>query len=190
MEHPDNKYLNALLTNNEELLKEFYQRCFGKIKNFVLRNNGTADDAWDILQDAMLSVYYKLKQHSFTLSCPFDAFIFIVCRNLWIKFLRNNSVKGVTIPMEKVSFDIPAEDATLAEGCRQNAERKKLLDEKLLLLGDGCQQLLMQSWQGRHIADIAEDLKITYGYARKKKTECMAKLVLLMKQSPAYSLLK
>ena len=61
MEHSDKKYIEALLTNNESLLKELYQKCFGKIKNFVVHNHGTIDDAWDLLQEAMLSIFYKLK---------------------------------------------------------------------------------------------------------------------------------
>ena len=46
MEHTDNTYINALLTNDETLLREFYQKCFGKVSGFVQRNHGTAEDAW------------------------------------------------------------------------------------------------------------------------------------------------
>src|SRR5262245_60023074 len=102
MQHPDKKYIDALLTNNEPLLRELYQKCFGKIKSFVTHNRGTPDDAWDLLQEAMLSIFYRLKQGSFVLTCPFDAFIFIVCRNLWIKELRKKSLNGVTLGMEVV----------------------------------------------------------------------------------------
>jgi len=62
--------------------------------------------------------------------------------------------------------------------------------EKLNQLGEGCRQLLQQNWQGLHLNEVATRLNISYAYARKKKTECMAKLVMLMKQSPQYSQLK
>src|SRR5689334_23162705 len=97
IEHPDNKYINALLNNDQGLIKELYQKCFGKIKYFVLDNHGTANDAWDILQEAMLSIYYRIKRGPFTLTCPFDAFIYIVCRNMWIKELRKRHAIMVTI---------------------------------------------------------------------------------------------
>ena len=101
MSHPDKKYVDALINNDEALLKELYHKCFTKIKNFVIRHNGTPDDAWDLLQDAMLSIFYRIKRQPFELTCPFDAFIYIVCRNLWIKELRKKSPNGVTIDTEE-----------------------------------------------------------------------------------------
>jgi len=190
MQHSDKKYIDALLTNDEPLLKELYQKCFGKIKNFVTNNHGTNDDAWDLLQEAMLSIFYKLKQQPFILTCPFDAFIYIVCRNLWIKELRKKHENRVTLGMEEGYSVRGEDDIALAEVCRQQQERRKLFLEKLNQLGEGCRQLLQQNWQGLHLNEVATRLNISYAYARKKKTECMAKLVMLMKQSPQYSQLK
>jgi RNA polymerase sigma factor (sigma-70 family) len=190
MQHSDKKYIDALLTNDEPLLKELYQKCFGKIKNFVTNNHGTNDDAWDLLQEAMLSIFYKLKQQPFILTCPFDAFVYIVCRNLWIKELRKKHENRVTLAMEEGYSVRGEDDIALAEACRQQQDRRKLFLEKINELGEGCRQLLQQNWQGLHLNEVATRLNISYAYARKKKTECMAKLVMLMKQSPQYSQLK
>ena len=190
MEHSDKKYIDALLANNEPLLKELYQKCFGKIKNFVIQNHGTADDAWDLLQEAMLSIFYKLKQKPFVLTCPFDAFIYIVCRNLWIKELRKKHLNGVTISMDEGYFIAGENNIALAEECDQQHERRKLFLEKFSQLGEGCRELLKHNWRGLHLNEVAVKLNISYAYARKKKTECMAKLIMLMKQSPQYDQLK
>lgn len=190
MEHPDKKYITALLTNDEPLLKELYEKCFGKIKNFVTHNHGTADDAWDLLQEAMLSIYYKIKRQPFTLTCPFDAFIYIVCRNLWIKELRKKRLNGVTVSMDEVYTFQGMDNLALAEEYNLQQERRKLFMEKLNELGEGCRQLLEQNWRGFHLNEVAVKLNISYAYARKKKTECMAKLVSLMRQSPQYDQLK
>lgn len=190
MEHPDKKYVEALLANDETLLKELYEKCFGKIRNLVLRSHGTNDDAWDLLQEAMLSIFYKLKQKPFTLACPFDAFIYIVCRNLWIKELRKKNLNGVTFDMEEGYYLKGGDDLALAEECKQEQERRKLFLEKLNELGEGCRELLQQSWKGIQLNKIAVTLNLSYAYARKKKTECMAKLVMLMRQSPQYHQLR
>ncbi len=190
MKHPDNKYIQALLNNDQHLLKELYGKCFGKIKNFVVRNHGSADDAWDLLQEAMLSIFYKLKQGVFTLSCPFDAFIYIVCRNLWIKELREKALDEVTPDLEKGYYIKGEDDMALAEECRQQQGRRKLFLEKLNELEKGCRQLLVQNWRGLHLNEVAARLNMSYAYARKKKTKCMAKLVMLMRQSPEYDQLK
>lgn len=190
MEHPDKKYIQALLTNNESLLKELYEKCFDKVKGFVMRNHGTTEDAWDVLQEAMLSVFYKLKERPFVLTCPFEAFIYIVCRNLWIKELRKKHLNGVTLDVEK-GFNIQGEDdLALAEACKQQQERRKLFLEKLNELGESCRELLQHNWKGLHLNEVAVKLNISYAYARKKKTECMARLIKLMRQSPQYGQLR
>ena len=38
--------------------------------------------------------------------------------------------------------------------------------------------------------EVAKKLKVSYAYARKKKSECMAKLITLVKQSPKFNSLK
>jgi hypothetical protein len=43
-------------------------------------------------------------------------------------------------------------------------------------LGDGCKEIIRKCLGGEELASIAEQLKVTYGYLRKKKSECMAAL--------------
>ncbi len=190
MEHPDKKYIEALLTNNELLLKELYEKCFGKIRNFVVKHHGTPNDAWDLLQEAMLSIFYRLKKQPFTLTCPFDTFIYIVCRNLWIKELRKNNLNMVTIDPDKVYYLKEDDVNAFAEECKQQQARQKLLLEKMNELGEGCRELLKQNWIGIPLNEVALKLNISYAYARKRKMECMAKLIKMMKQSPWYEQLK
>jgi RNA polymerase sigma factor (sigma-70 family) len=190
MEHPDHKYINALINNNEPLLRELYGKCFGKIKFFITNNHGTDDDAWDILQEAMLSIFYRIKRAPFNLTCPFDAFIYIVCRNLWLKELRKKQLERVTLSPEMECSFKGDDDLSAAEECKMQHGRRMLLLEKLNELEDGCRQLLQHNWRGLQLDKVAEKLNITYAYARKRKSECMAKLVMLMKKSPKYDQLK
>ena len=190
MDHPDDKYIDALINNNELLLKELYQKCFGKIRHFIIHNNGTEDDAWDVLQEAMLSIFFKLKQQRFTLTCPFDAFVYIICRNLWIKELRKKHSSGVTKNTDAGYNVVGDDNIAIVEECTRQQARRELWAEKLNELGEGCRELLKQNWRGVRLNEVAENLKITYAYARKKKTECMSKLILLIKQSQKYNQLK
>src|SRR6476620_11803831 len=95
--HPDQKYIDALLTNDAALLEELYQKYAGKIKWMVLQNNGTEAEAADIFQDALLSIYHKAKTTTFILTCPFDAFLYLICRNKWLTELNKKNISRVTI---------------------------------------------------------------------------------------------
>lgn len=49
MVHPNQKYIEALITNGQALLEELYAKYDGRINWMVLNNNGSEDDAADIL---------------------------------------------------------------------------------------------------------------------------------------------
>ena len=73
---------------------------------------------------------------------------------------------------------------------RADLQRMIQFVEKLNELEEGCRKLLLQNWRGLKLDEVAAMLKISYAYARKRKSECMAKLVMLMKKSPQYEQLK
>src|SRR5215467_3600407 len=75
MEHPDQKYINALSSNDPIILEELYRKFFGKISEMIVHNSGTATDAADIFQEALLSLFYKTKAQNFILTCPLEAFL-------------------------------------------------------------------------------------------------------------------
>jgi RNA polymerase sigma factor (sigma-70 family) len=188
--HPDQKYIDALLTNDAGLLDELYHRFSGKIKWMVLQNSGTESDAADIFQEALLSIYNKARSRDFVLTCPLDAFLYVVCKNKWLNELSKKQHRQVTIT-DQDGFNRIGEDSFhLAEECMLLEARKRLLIEKLSQLGESCRQVLELSWSGKAMEEVARLMHISYAYARKKKCECMEKLVMLIKQSPEFMSLK
>ena len=190
MQHPDQKYIAALLNNDSQLLEEIYKKFSGKIKSLVLTNNGTETDAADIFQDGLLAIYNKAQTENFVLTCPFEAFLYLICKNKWITELTKRSSRKVTF-MDTDGYKETGEDSfKLADECVLIQSRRQLLEEKLKELGEGCRQLLQLSWGGKAMDEVAGILNVSYGYARKKKSECMGKLVSLVKQSPQFNSLK
>ncbi|HXO76618.1 MAG TPA: sigma-70 family RNA polymerase sigma factor [Puia sp.] len=190
MQHPDHRYIEALLNNDAPLLKELYRKHFGKIQRMVLNNNGTEAEASDLFQDALLSIFKKARTEAFTLTCPLDAFLYIICKNKWMNELNKNKTRGVTISDPEGYNDISDDSLKLAEDWLIQESRQSLLVEKLENLGDSCRRLLYLSWSGKSMNEVAEMLKLSYGYARKKKSECMAKLISLVRESPQFNSLK
>ena len=190
MQHPDHRYIEALLNNDAPLLKELYRKHFGKIQRMVLNNNGTEAEASDLFQDALLSIFKKARTEAFTLTCPLDAFLYIICKNKWMNELNKNKTRGVTISDPEGYNDISDDSLKLAEDWLIHESRQSLLVEKLENLGDSCRRLLYLSWSGKSMNEVAEMLKLSYGYARKKKSECMAKLISLVRESPQFNSLK
>jgi RNA polymerase sigma factor (sigma-70 family) len=190
MQHPDQKYVEALLNNDPLVLEELYEKFSGKIKWMILQNSGTETDAADIFQDALMSIYNKAKTGEFELTCPMEAFLYLICKNKWLNVLNKRKTQKVT-NTDTEGFNYIGEDSfRLAEDCVMHQERSALLAEKLSEMGESCKNLLKLSWSGLSMDEVAKRLKVSYAYARKKKSECMAKLITLVKQSPKFNSLK
>lgn len=187
--HPDNKYIEAMLQNDAILLDEMYTKYSGKIKYMVMQNNGTEADAADVFQEAIVDIYKKAKA-GFTLSCPMDAFLYLVCRNRWLNQLTRKKYNNVTFADDGGYSNLVGEDSFAdAEQILISQNRKNLIENKLEELGESCRQLLRYNWGGRKLEEIAELMKTSYAYIRKKKGDCMGKLIELIKSSPDYTLL-
>lgn len=187
--HPDHKYIEALLQNNSVLIEEIYRRFAAGIKWMVLKNSGTETDAADLFQDVLMELYNKAAKKDFVLTCPFEAFLYMVCRNRWLNKLEKRGIKQVTITGNE-GFN-PGEDVSENyENLVMHEKRKALVEEKLAELGNGCRELLALSWSGKPLQEVAEKLNFTYAYVRKRKTECMSKLIRLVKEAPGFTALK
>jgi RNA polymerase sigma factor (sigma-70 family) len=188
-QHTDQKYVEALLNNNVQALNEVYTNCSHKIKALVLQNSGTDDDAADIMQEGLIAIYQRAKTKPFTLTCPFEAYLYMVCRNLWLMHLRKQNRSPVTIK-DVEQYNIGSNNFAETEEVVNTNQRRNLLEKKLQELGQGCQDVIKLSWSGKPMDEVAQILNNTYAYVRKKKSECMGKLTALIKHSPEYALLK
>jgi RNA polymerase sigma factor (sigma-70 family) len=187
--HPDNKYIEALLRNDPVLLDEIYTRFSPSIKKMVLQNNGDEADAADVFQEALVDIYKKAKT-GFTLSCPMEAFLYLVCRNRWINKVTRKKYNNVTFADDEGYSNLVSDDSFAnAEQVKLAQNRKNLIETKLAELGESCRELLQYSWGGKKLEEVAALMNTTYAYIRKKKGDCMGKLIGLVKGSPDYKLL-
>ncbi|GAB1463254.1 RNA polymerase sigma factor [Pedobacter sp.] len=177
--HEDQRYVTALLNNEVALVNEIYKKCAGKVKSFVLFNNGNADDAADIFQDALVDIYNQAKYKDLELTCPFEPFLLLVCKRKWLNELKKRAISPVT-KSEDSLLHIGEDTFEQAEMMAQQQEQTALFLKAFEKLGERCKEIIKWSMQGEAQEKVAETLGVTYGYLRKKKSECMASLVKLI----------
>jgi RNA polymerase sigma factor (sigma-70 family) len=177
--HPDQRYIGALLSDNGPLIREIYARYSAETIRWIAKNKGSADDADDIFQEALLAIMARAGKGGFALTCSFGAYFFLVIRGKWFNELKKRKLQAVTIePWDGLSDVGIGEDAgKLAEETLLEHHRQKLFDEKLAALPERCRELLKLSWGGAPMDEVARQMGITYAYARKRKSECIASLV-------------
>lgn len=183
--HEDQKYIEALINNDSRILSELYQKHSGKIVGYVTKNSGTFDDAQDVIQETLITIYHQAKDKGLVLTCPFDAYFFLLCKRKWLNKLNKNEIKGVTILEEITS--ISDEQEQLVNETEIYEKRTSLFEEKLIELGGKCKELLDLAFKVKKMDKVAALLNVSYGYARKKKSECIGKLTKMVKSSSKYN---
>ncbi len=178
-----------MLANNTVLLNEIYRRYSGKIRWMVMKNNGTESEAADIFQEALLAIYQKAKTTNFTLTCPLDAFLYFVCKNKWLNELSKKKLARVTF-QDTAVYNIGDGSFEQLNSYQLEETRRTFLTEKVDELGDSCKKLLRLNWEGKSLEEVAKILELTYGYVRKKKCECMEKLMTNIRKSAEFTALK
>ena len=139
-----------------------------------MANSGNEDDAADIFQEALVDIYNQAKEKQLQLTCPFEPFLLLVCKRKWLNLLKKRGREPVTKEVDDVSI---GEDVfALAEQMKQNDHRMQVFLQCFEKLGDACKDIIKKCLGGEDQSVIAEQLKVSYGYLRKKKSECMASL--------------
>ena len=174
--HADQRYLLGLIENSGQVVKEIYERYAGKVKHYIMQNSGSEDDAADIFQEALIDIYQQARNKNLQLTCPFEAFLLLVCKRKWLNKLKKRGLFRVTSDPEGLS-NIGEDVFALAEQLQQQDERAGLFMTMFEKLGEKCREVIRWCLSGKPQEEVATALGVTYGYLRKKKSECMADLI-------------
>lgn len=180
--HADQHYVLALLHNDTQAVAEIYRRFAGRVKHYILQNNGTADDAADIFQESLVDIYNQAKYKGLQLTCPFEPFLLMVCKRKWLNELKKKGRQGVTKDIDE-QFDLGEDSFREAEKTWTDNEKARLFRTMLEQMGERCKEIIKLSLTDKPQEEIAAALGVTYGYLRKKKSECMASLVAAIREN-------
>jgi RNA polymerase sigma factor (sigma-70 family) len=186
--HPDQMYIDGLLQNNSSVISDIYKKFVPKVKNYIRTNSGDDDQAQDVIQEVLITIYNQAKTSGLQLTCPFDAYFFLLCKRRWLNELKKSSNKEVTLMDDNVSIEEPVQE--MASQTETFDEKQSLFDEMFQKLGEKCQEVLKLSFVTKTMEEVAEKLKVTYGYVRKKKSLCTGQLTEMIQQSNRYKSLK
>lgn len=166
--------LKGLANNDSKSVETIYKQNFNMVLNMIVNNNGTYDDAKDIFQEAVITLYEKAKSDSFVLTSQIKTYVYSVCKRLWLKRLQQigKNTSGIEDFEEVIAVE---EDVELHE--RQNAELA-IMDRALNSLGEPCRSLIKAFYiDKKGMTDIA----VEFGYtnadnAKNQKYKCLMRL--------------
>lgn len=168
----EQELLAALRRSDSSAFRKVYVLHFNMVKYFILKNNGSVEDAHDIFQEAMVVLFEHVCAENFEFTSSLKTWLYAVCRNKWLKQLEKQKRNVRLVDFES------ADDVLLPEEVEDKNENLLLLRKSLTRLGVGCRKLLLLFYYFKKSMDeIAVELNYTNAdNAKSQKYKCLQKL--------------
>jgi RNA polymerase sigma factor (sigma-70 family) len=186
--HPDQLFIEGLANNDSAIIQSIYKKFVPKVVSYIRNNSGDEDQAQDVVQDIMILLFNQAKAGQLQLTCPFDAYFFLLCKRKWLNELKKSSNKAVTISDDFTSNNEPTAEMVMQTEVFE--EKQQLFDAMFQRLGEKCQEVLKWSFTLKSMEEVAEKLNVTYGYVRKKKSLCIGQLTQWIHEHSSFKTLK
>lgn len=170
----DSEVIFGILNDSDSILKRLYVAYFPMVLQLIINNNGSADDAKDVYQEAIIVLYNKVKSGNFELSSKLKTFLYSVCRKLWLKRLNQMSRYGGDI--KDFQDHLPVEEESDLHNERELEFSK--MEGALKLIGEPCKTIIEDFYiHNLSMQDICE----RFGYtnadnAKTQKYKCLQRL--------------
>lgn len=176
----DSKILAALRNGEEDALAELFFRNRRPITALVVRNQGNEDDADDVLQEALVALWERVRNGSFEYQAKLSTFLYATAKNIWFHRLARRR-REVAMPEEFDAMD--TDEYSPLEEVEEN-ERVLAVQRAMEQIGHPCRELLLLFyWEENSMDEIARKL----GFAnadtvKSKKYQCKKALEVLVKK--------
>jgi RNA polymerase sigma factor (sigma-70 family) len=154
-----------------------------QVKRFVLRMNGTVEDAEEIFDDAVFYLFQNIKKQAFEKRSKLMSYFFTIAKNRWYQRYK---VKHPTQPLSDIEFeliDIPDADPLEKEALHE------LLDYGLAQLEERQREILLAKYHGKKsMKEIAVDFELSNENIAKKYVDRFRGYLLEhLKKHPRYA---
>ena len=134
---PDNILINRLKDENNEAFGALYEDHYPFVKAYVIKKNGTLQDAEDIFQETIVVLLQKVRQEDFALTSSLKTYFIAIAKNQWLKRLRDNRL----LPVEAIEKYLPGTDAFPVE-IRPEKTNEEKMNTWLTSITENCQRIL------------------------------------------------
>lgn len=170
----DKEIIEGIFLHHSYILEYVYKKNYPVIRRLIRRNSGNDEDAKDVLQDAIIVIYRKIKKNDLNLNCSLGTYIYAVCRNIWLKKLRSDVLKSNWVMIDnEENFDLPDE----VNDNYEEYEKYKIYQENFRRLNNNCKRILSLYLAKTPVKKISEITGYTEKYVRNMKLNCKKKLI-------------
>jgi len=192
------KIVTGFINGNDNVIYQCYEDVYPMIHRFITSNSGDENDARVMLVECLEAFYECCKRPNFQLTCKFSSFIYSICRNGWLKKLKQRK-RFPSSPILQEQQDAVEEQSVFVNPLTADdyEETMFLNDLKNLILefaekvSGKCYQITKLKFiEDKSHEEIASLLGISIQASRKRLFDCNQKLAAKIVSSRYYNELK
>ena len=170
----EKELLEGLALGDKKAVETIYKDNFNMVQSLVINNNGSAQEAKDVFQEAMIVLLEKTRSGNFELNCQIKTYVYSVCRRIWLKKLQQYN--RYTNEIESVVGTVPVEEDV--EEYEKKDQEFAMMEKAISSLGEPCKGLIEAFYiQKRNMQDIASQFGYTNAdNAKNQKYKCLMRL--------------
>ncbi len=181
--------IRGIRNKKNHVILWLYEQILPVLEGYVAQMGGSSSDAKDLLQEAMIVVFQKIRKEAFEPRKNIPEYIVGICKKMWFdrlserrKLLNLGDLEGSEDPMED---ELPED----TEPVNPEEIKRTLYLRHITALKKECREILYMVRQGITLEEISRiygypDAKIMYN----KKAYCLQKLIERIKNDPEYPL--
>jgi len=167
--------IKGLRRDDQKVIKNVYKQHWPLIRNLILTNSGTENDALDIYHEGLIVLIENLRKEDFELTCKISTYLYSVARRLWLAKWRKEKPFRDTSDYIEIEHAFDPEEENEIEDLPTNKE----IIEAIVKLGSPCTEILIFvyyiKFKMKELVIQIPELK-NENNARKRKFSCIKKL--------------
>jgi len=180
--YTDQEIIQGLKSGKSYAVKFLAKEFLPVISYFISKNSGSEEDAKDVFQDALFIIIEKIHNNDFEVQGALSTYLFAICKHLWlIELDRQKAAKNYQLRHLIESKEIDSSELV------DSVFYENVFRQCFNAMDEISQKILKMYWMEISPTEIAEKLGYSYGYVRKRKSECMKELKNRIMEHPDYN---
>jgi len=180
----DIELINGLKNADNKAIKYIYYKYRREVQNYIITNQGSINDAEDILHESVIKLFYAVKKDDFSIKTELHLYFRSIYKNTWKRKKMEKNILDKTISFNNELDTFPYESLD-----NNNADELQLIIiSNIKKLNKDCRQILELFYKnGMFLNEIAQ--KMNYKneqIVKNKKYRCLNYLKKLLINHPFY----
>jgi len=174
----DDELIDSLKDNRRsgDGIRALYRQYMAGLTHYVVKNNGSEEDAQDIFQEVIVSFVHLVKEGRFRGESSIKTFLYAINRNLWLNELKRRGRAGFREKLFEEGRSMGGSEQI--SSVIENREATKQLMGVVESLGADCKKILLLFYfENRSMREILEETNYeSEQVVRNKKYKCLKKM--------------